>query len=158
MPLHSDHPIVRGLQLHPLDDAVCATRGDTQFLSWSFDRLVMTAVNLNLRGASQFLQMTAFGQRRAMLQVLAARTCREIGFTVCFGSGLLGRNVLHQRSAPMYVPDLAAVANRQHRLVLRERVLQNRAVGAIAIRVQSLGFRMPRLPVACRVYVCRTSR
>src|SRR5437016_1058695 len=94
MPLHADNPVFRRIQFHTFNNSVGATSGDPEIVSRPVYRLVMAAVDVHLRRASHLLQITAWSQSRAMLQVFGRRACRKVGFAMRVGAWFLAWNVL----------------------------------------------------------------
>ena len=88
MPLHSNHPVQRRLHLNGFDNSVPAARRNFQFFARAVNRLVMTAVDFHFSRASQFSQMTARSEGRAMLQIFAGGRGDKVGLAVRLGAEL----------------------------------------------------------------------
>src|SRR5262249_54666769 len=83
---------------------------------------------------------------------------RQIGLAVRFGPRPLRRNVLHQRTALVHVQDLAAIADRQHRFMRRQGILEQSAIRPVAIGVERYRLGVASFAVTRRVHVRRTAR
>jgi len=158
MPLHAHDPVPFAFQFHAFDDSFRRTCRHSQSGSRPINRLMMAAVDLHMVGACEPRQPASALERRVMLRITLLYSRRQIRIAVNFVPWFLRRNVLHQSSALMHIQNLTSVANRQHRFVFANRVVQNRAVRPVALRIKRLGLRVAHSPVSAGFYVRRASR
>src|SRR5437016_5637710 len=135
--------------LDRLDGAVLGHRGHAQPLAEAPESLMV--VRLDRRALAEQLPEPASRLERDVVvredagRVLVLLVADDV------------REVLHEVAAKRDVQDLRAAADREHRQVARERRLEQRQLGAVALRHEAERLRMRLLPVELRIEVDRKS-
>src|SRR5881275_767829 len=132
MPLHSGNPVGIARPLHTLDRAVGRARSDAQVLAWLLNRLMVRTVDDRLRAARERSEATSGFQRSWMGRVVRRFWFgfrRKVLFLMSGRGARLGLEVLDERASQMHIEELAAVADGQDRLLFRQSMPEDSAVG-----------------------------
>jgi len=134
--------MIVGFPLQRFDDAVGGASCDLEIPPGSENRLMVRAIHASLGCGHRQLRKPRTG--------LDVHGVKHLGRTIIAlnvvldGQTQVARNILDERATEKNVEALNTVADRQHRFLLGEAMLEKNEIGALAVAIGAGALRMPR--------------